>query len=369
MTANIPLVDLAAAHTEVADEIATGFADVLARTSFVQGRQVGEFEAAFAEFTGVGTCVGVANGTDALEIALRAVGIGRGDEVIVPANTFVATAEAVVRAGAEPVFVDATEDALIDPAAVRAAVGPRTAAVMPVHLYGQAPDMGAIESIARAHGIAVIEDAAQSQGAEQGGRRLGSFGVAAGTSFYPGKNLGAYGDGGAVLTSDPDVAHRARLIANHGSLVRYQHEVFGFNSRLDTLQAVVLLAKLARLDGANDRRGAAAARYDDLLRDVEQVVRPRAVPGNRHVWHLYVVRVPERDRVLESLHQQGVGAGIHYPVPLHLMPPFAGGRDRRGEFPVAEALADSILSLPMYPQITADQQTRTAAALRSALAG
>ena len=264
-------------------------------------------------------------------------------------------------------FADVTDDALLDPDAAAAAVTPRTAAIMPVHLFGQAPDMTAIGEIAAGRGLAVVEDAAQAQGAEQGGRRVGSFGVAAGTSFYPGKNLGAYGDAGAVLTSDDAVAHRARLVANHGSLVRYQHETFGFNSRMDTLQAVVLLAKLARLDAANDRRNEAAARYGALLADVPGVVLPRVVPGNRHVWHLYVVRVDDRDRVLESLHDDGIGAGIHYPVPVHLMPPFAQGRDRRGEFPVAEALADSIVSLPMYPQITPTQQERVAESLAGAV--
>jgi dTDP-4-amino-4,6-dideoxygalactose transaminase len=356
--AHVPLVDLKAAHAEVAAEVGPGIADVIARTAFVGGPEVAMFEQDYAGFVGVDHVIGVASGTDALEVPLRALGLGPGDEVIVPANTFIATAEAVVRAGGVPVFVDVTEDALLDPAGIEAAITPRTVGIAPVHLYGQMPDMAAIESIAARHALFILEDAAQAQGASQAGRSAGSIGIAAGTSFYPGKNLGAYGDAGAVLTNDADLAHRCRLMINHGSSVRYVHEAFGFNSRLDTIQAVVLAAKLKRLADANARRRAAAGRYAAMLADLDWVAAPRSVPGNVHVWHLYVVQVPERDRVLAHLNAQGIGAGLHYPVPLHLTPALASERFRVGQFPVAERLARQILSLPLFPQITEQQQTR-----------
>ena len=365
--ARVPLVDLTAAHAEVAEEVSRGIAEVIARTAFINGPEVAQFEAAYAQFIGVEHVIGVANGTDAVEIALRALDLDPGDEIIVPANTFIATAEAVLRAGGVPVYVDVTSDALMDPAALDAAVTERTVGAIPVHLYGQMPDMEGIEAVASRHGLFVLEDAAQAQGAAQGGRSAGSIGAAAGTSFYPGKNLGAYGDAGAVLTNDAQLAHRARLMANHGSDVRYVHETVGFNSRLDTIQAVVLSAKLRGLAEANARRRAAAARYGDLLAAVPAVERPRAVRGNVHVWHLYVIRVPERDRVLTHLNERGIGAALHYPIPLHVTPALANDRFRPGQFPVAEALAADILSLPLFPQISAAQQERVVEVLRDAL--
>lgn len=363
----VPLVDLKAAHAEVAAEVETGIADIIARTAFVGGAAVSAFEEAYAEYIGVEHVVGVANGTDALEVSLRALGLKPGDEVIVPANTFIATAEAVVRAGGVPTFADANADALVDPASVAAAVTERTVGIAPVHLYGQMPDMAAIEAVAAKHGLFVLEDAAQSQGAAQGDRKAGTIGAAAATSFYPGKNLGAYGDAGAVMTSDPEVARRARLMINHGSEVRYVHEQFGFNSRLDAIQAVVLSAKLKQLEAGNERRRAAADRYATLLADLP-VELPRAVPGNLHVWHLYVIGVDDRDRVLAHLNAHGIGAGLHYPVPMHLTPALASDRYGRGDFPVAEGLADRILSLPLFPQITPAQQERVVEVLAEALA-
>jgi dTDP-4-amino-4,6-dideoxygalactose transaminase len=364
----VPLVDLKAAHAEVAAEVAAGMAEVIATTAFIGGPQVRAFESEYAAYAGVDHVVGVASGTDALEVPLRALGVAPGDEVIVPANTFIATAEAIVRAGAVPTFADVTADALLDPSAVEAAITPRTVGIAPVHLYGQMPDMAAIESIAARHGLFVLEDAAQAQGAAQEGRAAGSIGVAAGTSFYPGKNLGAYGDAGAVLTNDAEVARRSRLLINHGSSVRYVHEQFGFNSRLDTLQAVVLSAKLRRLEHGNERRRAAADRYAALLADLP-VDAPRAVPGNVHVWHLYVIQVEERDRVLAHLNAQGIGAGLHYPVPMHLTPALRSDRYRAGDFPTAERLAGRILSLPLFPQISPLQQEWVVEVLSEAIAG
>lgn len=362
----VPLVDLKAAHAEVAAEVAAGMADVISRTAFVGGPQVTAFEQEYAQFIGVAHVIGAASGTDALEIPLRALDLRPGDEVIVPANTFIATAEAVIRAGGLPTYADVTRDALVDPASIEAAITSRTVGIAPVHLYGQMPDMAAIEAIAARHGLFILEDAAQAQGASQDGRAAGTIGVAAGTSFYPGKNLGAYGDAGAVLTNDAEIARRSRLMINHGSTVRYVHEQFGFNSRLDTIQAVVLSAKLRGLADGNTRRRAAADRYAELL-DGLPLQRPRAVPGNTHVWHLYVIQLADRDRVLAHLNANGIGAGLHYPVPMHLTPALASERFTAGQFPVAEELATTILSLPLFPQITPAQQERVVEVLAEAI--
>lgn len=365
----IPLVDLKAQHRQIADTLAEGFTRVFADTSFILGKDVTGFEEAFAAFSGVRHCVGVANGTDALELALRASGVGPGDEVILPANTFIATPLAVARTGARPVLVDCDAACqLIDPNAVEARVGPRAKALLPVHLFGQMAPMGPLEGIAAARGLLLFEDAAQSHGARQDGRGSGTIGVAAGVSFYPGKNLGAYGDAGAVLTNDDGLARKVRALRNYGSEVKYHHPETGFNSRLDTLQAVVLAAKLPHLARWNAARRAAAARYDALLAGVPGVAPTATLPGNEHVFHLYVVRVPERDRVLKELNAAGIGAGIHYPVPVHLQGAFSSLGHRRGDFPVAEKAADEILSLPLFPEITPEQQERVVEILRGSLA-
>jgi dTDP-4-amino-4,6-dideoxygalactose transaminase len=366
----VPLVDLAAQHAAVAEEVASGWHDVLSQTAFVGGPQVAAFEREFATFIGTQQCIGVGNGTDAIEIGLRALGVGPGDECILPANTFIATAEAVWRTGATSVLVDCADDGtyLIDPAAAVAAITSRTKAIIPVHLYGQAAPVEQIAPAARQAGVAILEDAAQSQGARRHGVRAGGLGDIAATSFYPGKNLGAYGDAGAVVTSSDDLAARMRMIRDHGSARKYDHDVVGMNSRLDTLQAVVLSAKLRRLDGWNAGRRAAAARYGELLAGVDAVVMPRTLDGNEHVWHLYVVRVPARDRVLKELHAAGVGAAIHYPVPIHLSKAAAGLGYGQGAFPVTEDAAGELLSLPIFAEITAAQQERVAAVLVEALA-
>jgi dTDP-4-amino-4,6-dideoxygalactose transaminase len=364
----IPLVDLRAQHEQVRDEVQQAWEAVFANTSFIQGAAVAEFEEAFAAFSGVRHCIGVANGTDALELALRALGIGPGDEVIVPANTFVASPLAVARAGATPVLVDqVAETHLLDVEQIADAITPRTRAIMPVDLYGQVAPMADLAALAHSHGLRIVEDAAQAQGATQDGRVAGGFGDIAGTSFYPGKNLGAYGDAGAVLTDDDALAARVRALGNYGSDVKYHHPETGFNSRLDTLQAVVLSAKLRRLAAWNQARRAAAERYHELLADLDEVVRPVTLPGNEHVWHLYVIRVPERDRVLRTLHDGGIGAGIHYPVPVHLHGAFAQLGKGPGSYPVAEKAAGEILSLPIYAEITAEQQQEVVDVLRKAL--
>ncbi len=367
----VPLVDLKAQHAEIADEVSAGFARVIGETAFILGPPVREFEEAFARYCGTACCVGVANGTDAIELTVRALGIGPGDEVIVPANTFIASALGVVRAGARPVLVDCDAFQLLDPGKIAAAVTPRTRAILPVHLFGQVANMEAIAEaileVAAGRNLPVIEDAAQSQGAKRHGRPGGSLGIAAATSFYPGKNIGAYGDAGAVTTASEEIASRLRKLRNWGSEQKYHHPEIGFNSRLDTLQAVVLSAKLKRLDAWNEARRQAAARYDELLSGIGGVERPLTLPGNEHVWHLYVVRVPNRDEVLKKLNAEGIGAGIHYPVPLHLHGALACLGYREGDFPEAERAAAEILSLPMYPHLTAEQQERVADALRRAL--
>ena len=366
----VPFVDLKSQQEEIDAEVRAGLDEVFATTAFVGGPAVARFEAAYAAAIGVSHAVGVANGTDALELALRAVGVTPGGEVILPANTFIATAEAASRIGAVPVPVDVDPvHLLIDPDAVRAALTPRTQAVVPVHLFGQVAPVEVLMKIAADAGVPLVEDAAQSQGARRLGQPAGSFGLAAGTSFYPGKNLGAAGDAGAVLTDDADVARTVRVLAAHGSAHKHDHELIGMNSRLDTVQAVVLEAKLARLAGWNERRRAAAAYYGELLAGVAGVQVPVSVEGNEDVWHLYVVQVDERDRVLQELTDSGVGVGIHYPVPVHLTGAYAHLGLRRGSFPVAEAAAGRILSLPMFPHLTHVQQERVVEVLRSSLRG
>jgi dTDP-4-amino-4,6-dideoxygalactose transaminase len=363
----VPFLDLATAHAEVAAEVEAGWAEVLRRTAFVGGPQIKAFEDEYSAWSGIAHCVGLGNGTDAIELALRALGVGHGDEAILPANTFIATAEAVARSGATPVLVDCHLDtALVDVAAAAAAVTERTRAVLPVHLYGQTAQVEQLRPLLPER-VAILEDAAQSQGAKRHGVSAGKLGDIAATSFYPGKNLGAYGDAGAVLTDRDDLAATVALLREHGSPRKYEHAVLGFNSRLDTLQAVVLSAKLRRLDGWNAARRAAAARYDALLAGVDGVTGPVVAEGNEPVWHLYVVRVAERDRVLKELHAAKIGAGIHYPTAVHRTEAFASLGLGAGTFPNSELLADEIISLPMFPNITAAQQERVVSVLADAL--
>ncbi|WP_430296053.1 DegT/DnrJ/EryC1/StrS family aminotransferase [Sinomonas sp. B1-1] len=370
--ASVPFVDLAAQHREIADEVLGEVQRVLEEGAFIGGPAVAGFEAEYSAFLGVRHCVGVANGTDALELALRAVGVQAGGEVILPANTFVATAEAVMRAGARPVLVDVDPvHLLIDPEAVERAVGPRTQAIVPVHLFGQTAAVERLTPVALERGVAIVEDAAQAQGARRFGRAAGTLGDAAATSFYPGKNLGAAGDAGAVTTNDGILADEVRLLAAHGSRTKYVHERVGVNSRLDALQAVVLRAKLRRLEAWNARRRAAAELYGQLLAGVPGLVVPRSMPGNEDVWHLYVVRVlgeGRRDSVQATLGAAGISTGVHYPTPVHLTPAFRFLGYGAGTFPVAEAAASQILSLPMHPHLTPEQVERVAGAVVRAVA-
>jgi dTDP-4-amino-4,6-dideoxygalactose transaminase len=309
----------------------------------------------------------VSSGTSALHLALVALGVGPGDEVIAPANTFIATTEAISHAGAKFSLVDVDSDSYnIDAAKIEAAITPKTRAIIPVHLYGQMADMDAVLGIAGKHNLFVIEDAAQAQGAEYKGKRAGSYGHAAGFSFYPAKNLGAYGDAGAVVTNDREVADRVRLYANHGRRSANDHSVEGFNARLDAVQAAVLSAKMPHLSDWNERRRQAAERYDRMLAGLDIVV-PKRMPETKHIYHLYVIQVADRDRVKQGLEAKGVGCGLHYPIPIHLLDAYKHLKKGKGSFSVTEAAAGRILSLPMYPEITADQQQYVADCLKDIL--
>ncbi len=364
----IPLVDLKLQHRQIADELQQGFARLFENTAFILGEEVASFEREFAQFSGVKHCVGVANGTDALEMMLRAVGVGDRDEVIVPVNSFVATAFAVMRAGAVPKFVDShPETHLIDVEAVALQIKRRTKAILAVHLYGQMAPMEDLKTLADQTGVLLLEDAAQAHGASRHDQGLASVGLAAATSFYPSKNLGGYGDGGAVLTNSDDLAAAVRALRNYGSEIKHHHPSVGFNSRLDAIQAVVLSAKLKHLATWNKARRQAARRYHKLLSGLDAVTLPVTLPGNEHVWHLYVIRLPRRDSVLRKLKEAGIGAALHYPLPIHLQPAFQHLGHQRGGFPVAEAAAEQVLSLPLFPEITVEQQAYVASELERSL--
>ncbi|MBI4353099.1 MAG: DegT/DnrJ/EryC1/StrS family aminotransferase [Candidatus Omnitrophica bacterium] len=364
----IPLVNLKAQYEELRPELEAALREVCSRADFILGKEVEEFEKEFAQYVGARYCVGVGSGTEALHLALRALGVGEGDEVVIPANTFIATALAVSCAGATPVLVDCDErTATMDPAEFQKAITPRTKAVMPVHLYGQPADMETVGKIAKARGIKVVEDAAQAHGASYKGRKCGILGDAAGFSFYPGKNLGAYGDGGAVTTDDEGLAEEIRLLRNFGSPRKHVHDRLGFNSRLDSMQAAVLRVKLRRLDRWNKKRNELAGLYRKKLKGMEEFVGlvEKAPFTTVHAYHLFVIRLKRHDRdgVLEALQKSGIGASVHYPVPIHQQrayqispspcPSHRGrGIRRAGGFPVTEELSKEILSLPLCPYLS-----------------
>jgi dTDP-4-amino-4,6-dideoxygalactose transaminase len=362
----IEFVDLKLQYRQLKPEIDDAITRAIGRGDFILGEDVKLFEQEFAQFCRAKHCIGVADGTDALHLALRACGIGPGDEVITTTHTFIASVLAIAQSGAKPVLVDCEPKYLtIDPAQVARAITPRTRAILPVHLYGQPADMDPLIELARQHNLVIIEDSCQAHGAEYKGRRCGTLGDIAAFSFYPGKNLGAYGDGGAVTTNRDDLAERVRLLRNYGQRVKYEHLLKGFNSRLDTVQAALLRVKLRRLENWNAARRRAAARYDAALAGAR--VHPlTAAPYSRHVYHLYVVHTRDRAALQKALDAQNISHGIHYPVPVHLQPAFADLGHGRGAFPVSEAAAAEILSLPMFPEITDEQVDRVAAVCRSA---
>ena len=366
---NVPFLDLKSSYQELKLELDAAYRRVMTSGWYILGEEVEAFEQEFAAYVGVQHCIGVGNGLEALHLILRAYGIGPGDEVIVPANTYIATWLAVSYAGATPVPVEPVERTYnIDPTLIEAAITSRTRAIIAVHLYGQTADMAPINEIARRYGLKVIEDAAQAHGARYKGRRAGSLGDAAGWSFYPGKNLGAFGDAGAVTTDDGDLARRVRSLRNYGSHVKYYNEVKGFNSRLDPLQAAFLRVKLAHLDAWNQRRTVIAVRYLEALADLPLTL-PHVPAWAEPVWHLFVVRHPERDRLQRHLADQGIGTLIHYPVSPHLQNAYADMGLPEGTFPVTEAIHREVLSLPMGPHLSPDEQAYVIDCVRSFFEG
>ncbi|HYH95860.1 DegT/DnrJ/EryC1/StrS family aminotransferase [Hyalangium sp.] len=364
---SVPFFELKSAHATLQPALDDVWRNTLASGHFILGGELEAFEAKFAEYCGARFCIGVGNGLDALTLTLRALEIGSGDEVIVPTHTFIATWLAVCEVGARPVPVEPDEHTFnLDPARLEKAITPRTKAIIPVHLYGQPADMRAILEIADRHGVPVLEDAAQAHGATSHGKRAGGLGRAAGFSFYPTKNLGALGDGGAVVTSDAGLAQRLRLFRNYGSVQKYQHDSLGVNSRLDPLQAAVLSVKLRVLDEWNEKRRRIARMYSEGLSGVPHVLVPKIASGAEPVWHLYVIRSSRRDALQEALTQQGIGTLVHYPKPPHLQKAHAELGFKPGDYPIAEKLSAEVLSLPMWPHMSDDDVKRVIAAVRGA---
>jgi len=364
----VPFLDFVQPYEELKAELDEAYSRFMRSAWYVLGREVEAFEREFAEYCGVAHCVGVGNGLEALHLALRAYGIGENDEVIVPANTYIATWLAVSYAGATPVPVEPDAKTFnLDPSRIEAAITRRTRAIMPVHLYGQPADMDPIMTIARKHSLKVVEDNAQAQGARYKGRRTGSLGDAAGNSFYPGKNLGAYGEAGAVTTNDKELAGKVRVLRNYGSQKKYYNEVKGYNSRLDELQAAFLRVKLKKLDEWNVRRRDMAAQYLVGMSDSPGLTLPFVPAWAEPVWHLFVVRHYQRDALQQRLTEADIGTLIHYPVPPHLSGAYAEAGWKRGAFPIAEELANTVLSLPMGPHLSREQSSYVVKEMHHAL--
>ena len=361
----LPFVDLQAQHRSIRGEMETAIQRVLDSGRFVGGPEVEGFEEEFARYLGVKHAMGVGNGTDALQLALKAAGVGQGDEVITSPFTFTATAEAIVHVGARPVFVDVDDTYTLDVSQVADRITPRTKAVIPVHLYGQTADMAPLMDLAQRHNLIVVEDAAQAQGARYHGSRAGSLGHIACFSFYVTKNLGALGDAGAVVTGDDRLAQAVRQLRDHGRSGHYLHEIVGFNSRLDALQAAVLRVKLLHLDDWNAARRRVAHAYGEHLAS-SGLSLPHVAAGREPIYHLYVVRTPDREKLRERLEAAGIGTGIHYPIPLHLQPAYRSLGYERGSQPNSELWANQVLSLPMYAEMTETQVEQVASAVRSA---
>jgi len=360
----IPFVDLKAQYRSIKPEVTAAIAGVLESCEFTLGSEVAAFEKEFAAYCHAEHGVGVNSGTSALHLALLAAGVGPGNEVITVPFTFLATVSAIDYTGARPVFVDVDPRTLtMDPAALEAAITPRTRAVIPVHLYGRPADMDPIVAIARRHGLVVIEDAAQAHGADYQGRRVGTLGDMACFSFYPGKNLGAYGEGGLVVTDSPEYRRTLRMLRDWGAEKKYEHVLKGYNYRMEGIQGAVLRVKLRHLDDWTEARRAAAARYDELLVD-SGVETPPPAPDARHVYHIYAVRTASRQAWQDALQRQGIQTGVHYPVPVHLQPAFADLGYRAGQFPASEHAAKEVLSLPMFPELTAEQCETVCGAVR-----
>ena len=364
----VPFLDFVGPYEELKPDLDAAYERFMRSAWYILGKECEAFEQEFAAYCGSKYCIGVGNGLEALHLLLRAYGVGKGDEVIVPSNTYIATWLAVSYADATVVPVECDSRTFnLDPARIEAAITPRTKAIMPVHLYGQTADMDPIMAIAAKYGLKVIEDNAQAQGARYKGRRTGSLGHAAGHSFYPGKNLGAYGDGGAITTDDAAVADRVRTLRNYGSKKKYYNEVKGYNSRLDEMQAALLRVKLKVLDQWNQRRAVVAQRYLQEMKPAAGLVLPFVPAWAEPVWHLFVIRHPNRDALQQKLNAAGIGTLIHYPVPAHLSGAYADAGWKRGDFPLAETAADTVLSLPIGPHVSAEQASMVIEAVNAAV--
>jgi dTDP-4-amino-4,6-dideoxygalactose transaminase len=362
----VPFVDLRLLHSGLEEELHGVFARTLSNSSFVLGPDVLRFEQEFAAYCGTAHCIAVNTGTAALHLVLAALGIGPGDEVITVPHTFIATAEAITACGATPVFVDIDPISYcLDPRLIEAAITPKTRAILPVHIYGQTADMDAILEVGHRHGIPVVEDACQAHGAEYKGKKAGSLGIAGCFSFYPGKNLGACGEGGAVTTDDPQLAHKIRMWRDHGSRIKYEHQFPGHNMRMEGIQGGVLSLKLRHLDLWNDQRREAAAEYSRHLAQFPSVILPVELDNCRHVYHLYVIQSDDRDLLRQQLTEAGIETGLHYPIPLHLQEAYRHLGYSAGDFPVTERLKDRILSLPIYPGIQATAIEHVASQLQA----
>lgn len=350
---SIPFVDLKAQYQSLKPEIDQAISSVIENTSFIGGDVVRSFESSFAEFTGLDFCIAVANGTDAIEIALKALGIGSGDEVIVPALTWISTAGAVNNVGAEPVFIDILADEkTIDPSLIEAKITKKTKAIIPVHLYGLPARLAEIKDISDRHNLKILEDCAQSHGAEINGQRVGTFGDIATFSFYPGKNLGAYGDAGAIVTNDEKLAETCRMLSNHGQLTKHDHQIIGRNSRLDTMQAAILSTKLPHIESWTNERITASKWYTERLDSVAVPVVPK---GFRHVFHLYVIVSEQREMLMDKLKEANIGCAIHYPTPLPFLKCYQYKGHKKGDYPISERLCSTILSLPMFAELSEEE--------------
>lgn len=364
----VPFLDLKAHHEPIREQLDAAIRDVIDAGAFAGGPFVAKFEKEFAAYCGAAHSIGVGNGTDALWFALLALGVGPGDEVITVPSTFMATAEAISFCGARPVFVDIDEVTYtMDVGLLEKAITPKTKAIIPVHLFGQCSDMDAILAIARKHGIPVVEDACQAHGATYKGRKAGTLGAAGAFSFYPGKNLGALGEGGGVVTNDADLAGKMQVLRDHGQSRKYHHTKIGWNGRMDGIQAAVLSVKLKQLNVSNVRRRSHALQYEQLLGGNEEVILPAQGRDNESVYHIYAVRVKDRDQVLRAMGERGISCGIHYPIPVHLQEAYRFLGRGRGSYPVAERCAGEFLSLPMYPELTLEQVRAVADELKLCL--
>jgi dTDP-4-amino-4,6-dideoxygalactose transaminase len=365
----VPFLDLKAHHAPIMDEVMAAVREVIEANAFAGGPYVAKFDEEFARYCGTRHSLGVGNGTDALWLSLLAAGVGPGDEVITVPMTFLATAEAISYCGAKPVFVDIDPVTYtMDPAGLAAALTPRTKAIIPVHLFGQTADMDPILAFAAKHGLVVVEDSCQAHGAHYRGRIAGTMGATGCFSFYPGKNLGAMGEAGGIVTNDAALFDKMRILRDHGQSKKYHHSMIGWNGRMDGIQGAILSIKLRRLDWSTERRRAHAKLYDELLEGVEGVTRPVEADYARHVYHIYPIRVADRDAVMRELDARGVGTGIHYPIPVHLQEAYRSLGHTRGDFPVAEQCADEFVSLPMYPELTPEHVHHVVNSLKEVMA-